>query len=340
MPTLSSPFLPSSLRIPSHVMVYNLGAHTLTLSLLLVAGGMYSQLATKTVWDSVGGNEFDKAIADFLASEFEKQRRVSIHGNEKCRFKLLAAAESAKHALSRVQTTAVHVESVHDGLDLTYSLSRGRFEGLCTAVFRRCVNSDLITGVLSDGGVTRGDVARVIMAGGSCNIPQLHSLLESEFPGSEILSSSPSPEVAVATGCALEAGLIKERWEGRGEEEDGVQVPCVPHDLWIKGARLRDHLLLPSLTPLPSHSSLSFSLPLEEDASLLWYSLELWEKRSTNQETEIAKVSVPVGVASGETGEDVSVKVSLVWTAENAVTMTTTKRDSDWSITLNLTCDE
>ena len=127
-------------------MVYNLGAHTLTLSLLLVAGGMYSQLATKTVWDSVGGNEFDKAIADFLASEFEKynnkkrfldefslfifeseifrQRRISIHGNEKCRFKLLAAAESAKHALSRVQTTAVHVESVHDGLDLTYSLSR------------------------------------------------------------------------------------------------------------------------------------------------------------------------------------------------------------------------
>ena len=113
-------------------------------------------------------------------------------------------------------------------------VTRGRFEGLCTAVFRRCVNSDLITGVLSDGGVTRGDVARVIMAGGSCNVPQLHSLLESEFPGSEILSSSPSPEVAVATGCALEAGLIKERWEGRGEEEDGVQVPCVPHDLWIK----------------------------------------------------------------------------------------------------------
>jgi molecular chaperone DnaK len=106
------------------VVVYNLGAHTLTLSLLLVAGGMYSQLATKTVRGGVGGNEFDKAITDFLTSEFEKQWKVSIRGNEKCRFKLLAAAESAKHALSRVQTTAVHVESVHDGLDLTYSLSR------------------------------------------------------------------------------------------------------------------------------------------------------------------------------------------------------------------------
>ena len=64
--------LSSSLYISSHVVVYNLGAHTLTLSLLLVAGGMYSQLATKTVRGGVGGNEFDKAITDFLTSEFEK----------------------------------------------------------------------------------------------------------------------------------------------------------------------------------------------------------------------------------------------------------------------------
>ena len=53
-----------------------------------------------------------------------RQWKVSIGGNRKCRFKLLAAAESAKHALSTVHTTSVHVESLHDGLDFTYSLSR------------------------------------------------------------------------------------------------------------------------------------------------------------------------------------------------------------------------
>ena len=53
-------------------MVYNLGAHTLTISLLLVTGGMYCELATRTVRGNVGGAEFDKVIADFLAAEFEK----------------------------------------------------------------------------------------------------------------------------------------------------------------------------------------------------------------------------------------------------------------------------
>ena len=113
---------------------------------------------------------------------------------------------------------------------------RGRFEGLCTAVFRRSVNSDLISELLAEGGVTRGEVERVIMAGGTCNIPALQSLMESEFPSSEILVCSPSPEDAVATGCALQAGIMRERWEWReeGEVEGGVEVPCVPHDLWIK----------------------------------------------------------------------------------------------------------
>ena len=54
------------------MLVYNLGAHTLTLSLLLVAGGMYAQLVTRRVCEGVGGEEFDSAIADFLSSEFEK----------------------------------------------------------------------------------------------------------------------------------------------------------------------------------------------------------------------------------------------------------------------------
>ena len=110
---------------------------------------------------------------------------------------------------------------------------RGRFEGLCTGVFRRCVDSGVISDLLSEGGVTRGDVDQVIMAGGSCNIPLLHSLVEAEFPGCEILVSS--PDEVVATGCALQAGLMRERWEGREEEEEeGVEIPCSPYDLWIK----------------------------------------------------------------------------------------------------------
>ena len=50
--------------------------------------------------------------------------KVGVRDNSKARYKLLAAAKSAKHALSTVQTTSVHLESLHEGIDFTYSLSR------------------------------------------------------------------------------------------------------------------------------------------------------------------------------------------------------------------------
>ena len=78
----------------------------------------------------------------------------------------------------------------------------------------------------------------MILAGGSCKIPRLQKLLEAEFPTAE-LHLSPPPDEAVATGCALQAALMRKRWEsvggGEGEEEEGgVDIDCVPHNLWIK----------------------------------------------------------------------------------------------------------
>ena len=106
-------------------------------------------------------------------------------------------------------------------------------------MFRRCVNSDLISEVLLEGGVAPATVDQVIIAGGSCKIPLIQSLLTREFPNSEIIgspsSSATSPEEAVVVGCALQAGLMREGWEGGEDVEgEGVEIACVPHDLWIK----------------------------------------------------------------------------------------------------------
>ena len=78
-----------------------------------------------------------------------------------------------------------------------------------------------------------------MLAGGSCKIVYLQKLLESEFPNSKLLTSPP-PDEAIATGCALQASLMQRRWERGREEgecperEGGVDIACVPHDLWIK----------------------------------------------------------------------------------------------------------
>ena len=101
--------------------------------------------------------------------------------------------------------------------------------------------------LLAEGGISREELDHVVLAGSSCKIPCLQRLLEGEFPSAELhLSSPPPPDEAVATGCALQASLMHRSWVrgrvggggeswGKGEEgEGGVDIECVPYDLWIK----------------------------------------------------------------------------------------------------------
>ena len=127
------------------------------------------------------------------------------------------------------------------------------------------MNSDLISEVLKVGGVTRGAVDQVLLAGSSCKIPLIQTLMEREFPGCEDVvgvSSQVSPEEAVVVGCALQAGLMRERREsGREEEEEeGMEVACVPCDLWIKVCALSLSLSL-SHTHTHTHTH-THNLPL------------------------------------------------------------------------------
>ena len=55
---------------------------------------------------------------------FHRQWKMDIRSNMRAMYKLKAAAESAKHTLSTNQTASIHVESLHEGMDFQYTLSR------------------------------------------------------------------------------------------------------------------------------------------------------------------------------------------------------------------------
>ena len=89
-----------------------------------------------------GGRLFDRAIADHLVIEFERfvliilqacmhfivadrrQWKLKVTRNKRVMHKLEVASESAKCALSNNQTTSIHLESLYEGIDFQYSLSR------------------------------------------------------------------------------------------------------------------------------------------------------------------------------------------------------------------------
>ena len=41
---------------------------------------------------------------------------------------------------------------------------------------------------------------------------------------------------------------------------------------------------------------------------------------------------------NGDVGDDVTVKITLVWTEDNVVTMTAAKKESDWTTSIALSC--
>lgn len=67
---------------------------------------------------------------------------------------------------------------------------------------------------------------------------RLQQLLGNEFPTSELHLTLP-PDEAIPMGCALQAAIMQERGEGGRRREggeggdEGVDVHCIPHDLWI-----------------------------------------------------------------------------------------------------------
>ena len=77
---------------------------------------------------------------------------------------------------------------------------------------------------------------------GQLQNPSTAAAVQRRVPSSN-LHTSPPPDVAIATGCALQASIMAERGRGRSEGEEGevsgesceggVEVACVPADLWI-----------------------------------------------------------------------------------------------------------
>ena len=123
--------------------MYDWGKWTLSAAILQVVGGLYRTVAMETS-TAVGGHQFDNAIVDLLLSDFQRwasfrklcggiliggvfffrQWKADLHGNTRAVHKLRMAAEEAKHTLSSNQTATIHIDSIHEGIDYQYTLTR------------------------------------------------------------------------------------------------------------------------------------------------------------------------------------------------------------------------
>ncbi|PSQ22183.1 molecular chaperone DnaK, partial [Halobacteriales archaeon QS_9_67_17] len=189
------------------VLVYDLGGGTFDVSILDLGGGVYEVVATNGDND-LGGDDWDEAIIDYLADEFETEHGIDLRKDRQALQRLTEAAEEAKIELSSRKETTVTLPFIaaddSGPKDLEETITRAKFESITSNLIERTVGPT--EQALSDAGYSESDIDEVILVGGSTRMPQVQEQVE-EMTGQKP-KKNVNPDEAVALGAAIQGGVL------------------------------------------------------------------------------------------------------------------------------------
>jgi len=118
---------------------------------------------------------------------------------------LRTACERAKRTLSASAQANIEIDSLFEGVDFYTSITRARFEELCSDLFKGTLEP--VEKALRDAKLDKSSINDIVLVGGSTRIPKIQKLLQDFFNGKE-LNKSINPDEAVAYGAAVQAAIL------------------------------------------------------------------------------------------------------------------------------------
>ena len=231
------------------ILVFDLGGGTFDVSVLEIGDGVFE--VKSTAGDNhLGGDNWDKAIVDWLVAEFKKDQGVDLSADKNSLQRLYESAEKAKIELSSTQETQINipfitaVEGQPKHLDM--KLSRSKLNELTGDLLERVVAP--VKQALGDAG---SDIDHVVMVGGMTRMPAVQEKVK-DLTGKEP-HKGVNPDEVVAVGAAIQAGVLA------GDVKDVLLLDVTPLTLGIetKGGVMTK--LIERNTTIPSKRSETFS---------------------------------------------------------------------------------
>lgn len=189
------------------VAVYDLGGGTFDISILEIQKGVFEVKSTNG--DTfLGGEDFDNALVNYLASEFRKDQGVDVTKDIMAMQRLKEAAEKAKIELSSSMQTDINLPyltmDAAGPKHLNIKLTRSKFEQLVGDLIKRTVEP--CRKAMSDAEVQKSDIKEVILVGGMSRMPKVQELVQEIFGRAP--SKAVNPDEAVAVGAAVQGGVL------------------------------------------------------------------------------------------------------------------------------------
>jgi len=187
-----------------NVLIFDLGGGTFDVSILTIEEGIFE--VKSTAGDThLGGEDFDNRMVDHFVNEFKRKHKKDIKGNKRALRRLRTACERSKRTLSASAQANIEIDSLCEGIDFYTSITRARFEELCSDLFKGTLEP--VEKAMRDAKLDKSSIHDIVLVGGSTRIPKIQKLLQDFFNGKE-LNKSINPDEAVAYGAAVQAAIL------------------------------------------------------------------------------------------------------------------------------------
>jgi len=263
------------------VMVYDLGGGTFDVSIIEMGDGVQEVLATAGD-NRLGGDDFDKCVMDYIVATFKAEQGIDLSGDKMAMQRVKEAAEKAKIDLSGMTTADINLPFITaDSTGPKHfetTLTRAKFNELTAHLVERTMGP--VRQALSDSGLNKGDINKVLMVGGSSRIPAVQEAVKN-FMGTEPFKGI-NPDECVALGASLQAGVLG------GDVKGLLLLDVTPLSLGIETMGGVSTKVIDRNTTIPAKKSQIFSTAADGQTSV--------EVHVLQGEREFAKDNKTLGV--------------------------------------------